>query len=109
MAVKKPRPKLRRCVVCRKSAEKSGLLRFVAQDGRLVCDERAALPGRGAYVHRTLGCWSKMSEPALWEHVLRLTKGSLSKAVVTEAAHSARNAIEDAAPSVRPASSKVRL
>lgn len=84
-------------------------MRFVTKDAKLFWDEHARLPGRGAYVHRTLACWSKMSEPGLWEHVLRLKKGSLPKDAVVEAARSARVVIEEAAKLPACSSKKVRL
>ncbi len=47
---------VRTCVGCRARAPRSSLLRIVAQDGVLVADERAVLPGRGAWVHDTDAC-----------------------------------------------------
>jgi predicted RNA-binding protein YlxR (DUF448 family) len=40
---------VRMCRVCRQRGEKSGLRRWVIQDGRLVADEAQRLPGRGYY------------------------------------------------------------
>ncbi|RLK47540.1 YlxR family protein [Microbacterium telephonicum] len=47
---------VRTCVGCRARAPRSSLLRVVQRDGELVADERAALPGRGAWVHDTDTC-----------------------------------------------------
>ena len=47
---------VRTCVGCRARAPRSALLRVVAQDGILVADEKALLPGRGAWVHDTDAC-----------------------------------------------------
>lgn len=47
---------VRTCVGCRVRAPRSALLRVVVQDGVLVADEKAVLPGRGAWVHDTDGC-----------------------------------------------------
>ena len=47
---------VRTCVGCRARASRSDLLRVVAQDGALVIDERAALSGRGAWLHPSLEC-----------------------------------------------------
>ncbi|MDR6868609.1 putative RNA-binding protein YlxR (DUF448 family) [Microbacterium resistens] len=47
---------VRTCVGCRARASRSALIRVVAQDGVLVVDERAALPGRGAWVHPAPEC-----------------------------------------------------
>ena len=47
---------VRTCVGCRARAPRSTLLRVVAIDSVLVPDERAILPGRGAWVHPTTEC-----------------------------------------------------
>ncbi|MFS0733449.1 YlxR family protein [Microbacterium sp. 1P10UB] len=47
---------VRTCVGCRARASRSSLLRVVAIDSTLIPDERAAMPGRGAWVHPTLDC-----------------------------------------------------
>jgi predicted RNA-binding protein YlxR (DUF448 family) len=47
---------VRTCVGCRARAPRSALLRVVARDSALVIDERAVLPGRGAWVHDTADC-----------------------------------------------------
>ena len=47
---------VRTCIGCRARASRSALLRVVEQDGVLIFDERAALPGRGAWVHPTREC-----------------------------------------------------
>ena len=47
---------VRTCVGCRTRAPRSTLLRVVAVDSRLVPDERASMPGRGAWVHETQEC-----------------------------------------------------
>ena len=47
---------VRTCVACRRKASRDQLLRVVLHDGRLVPDERAVLPGRGAWVHPTSQC-----------------------------------------------------
>ncbi|WP_284529235.1 YlxR family protein [Microbacterium sp. T2.11-28] len=47
---------VRTCVGCRARAPRSSLLRVVARDGVLVADEKASLPGRGAWVHDTDAC-----------------------------------------------------
>nr|WP_202487026.1 YlxR family protein [Streptomyces sp. SID8354] len=41
---------------CRERAAKGDLLRIVVIEGECVPDPRGTLPGRGAYVHRTLVC-----------------------------------------------------
>ncbi|HWM16501.1 MAG TPA: YlxR family protein [Microbacterium sp.] len=47
---------VRTCVGCRTRAPRSTLLRVVAVDSTLVADERASMPGRGAWVHETYEC-----------------------------------------------------
>ena len=47
---------VRTCVGCRARATRSALLRVVAVDSLLVADERASMPGRGAWVHETSEC-----------------------------------------------------
>ena len=47
---------VRTCVGCRARAPRSTLLRVVAVDHHLIPDERASMPGRGAWVHDTLEC-----------------------------------------------------
>ncbi len=47
---------VRTCVACRVRAPRSALVRVVVQDGSLVADEKAILPGRGAWVHDADEC-----------------------------------------------------
>ncbi|WP_127472665.1 YlxR family protein [Microbacterium sulfonylureivorans] len=47
---------VRTCVGCRTRAPRSSLLRVVSIDSVLVLDERAVMPGRGAWVHETNEC-----------------------------------------------------
>lgn len=47
---------VRTCVGCRTRAPRASLLRVVAVDSTLIPDERAAMPGRGAWVHETSEC-----------------------------------------------------
>ena len=50
------RPK-RTCIVCRETAGKDGLMRFVlSPEGKLAADVGSKLPGRGAYVCMTNKC-----------------------------------------------------
>lgn len=50
---------VRTCVGCRKRGERFQLVRVVQQDGRIVRDEHANLPGRGAWLHNDPGCFEK--------------------------------------------------
>lgn len=101
------RATVRRCLSCRKSAPKEGLFRFALKDGRLTLDMSGKLPGRGAYVHSSLACVSRMGDAGIWEHALRLTKGSLAKESVLEASRAARKELGEAAVAAPVA--KVRL
>ncbi|MEJ6488270.1 YlxR family protein [Leucobacter sp. USCH14] len=47
---------VRTCVACRKRAPRTELLRVVVHEDRLVVDDRAVLPGRGAWVHPAFQC-----------------------------------------------------
>ena len=47
---------VRTCVGCRTRASRSALIRVVSQNDILVIDERAVLPGRGAWVHPSRTC-----------------------------------------------------
>jgi len=42
---------VRTCVACRQRDERANLVRYVLVDGALERDDRARLPGRGAWVH----------------------------------------------------------
>ena len=61
----------RSCIGCKTVCEKTDLLRLVVSDGRLVVDELACQPGRGAYVHRRLACVRKSMEAKLLAHRFR--------------------------------------
>jgi predicted RNA-binding protein YlxR (DUF448 family) len=75
----KPQGPERRCIICGKRMEKSALFRFVATDRGLVWDSGHCLPGRGAYLHRQVNCWSKATDPGRWERAFRMDKGAISK------------------------------
>ena len=57
---------LRRCVVCRRSFEKSKLLRMVLENGFLLWDKQAKAPGRGAYLCDRYECLSRMADSNVW-------------------------------------------
>jgi predicted RNA-binding protein YlxR (DUF448 family) len=48
---------IRSCVGCGQRAPQRDLLRFIGVPEGLRLDERACLPGRGAYLHRAAACW----------------------------------------------------
>ncbi|MEJ1156340.1 MULTISPECIES: YlxR family protein [Microbacterium] len=47
---------VRTCVGCRTRESRAALLRVVSINSTLVVDERAVMPGRGAWVHETSEC-----------------------------------------------------
>jgi len=67
---------VRTCVGCRTRAPQSQLLRVVQVDGVLVPDERAVLPGRGAWVHETAPCMDAALRRHAFVRALRVS-GSL--------------------------------
>lgn len=73
----------RTCWVCRSKGGKRELLRLVVRDGALVWDELQRIEGRGAYIHSTPECLSKMGQVARLERSLRLSSGTLSSAEVS--------------------------
>ena len=50
---------VRTCVGCRTRAPRAALLRLVARHGQIVADDRAVLPGRGAWLHQREECLDK--------------------------------------------------
>lgn len=64
---------VRTCVGCRARAPRSALLRVVAVDSSLVADERASLPGRGAWVHETRECVDAALRRRAFVRALRVT------------------------------------
>ncbi len=89
------RSRQRRCVICRRSGEKWELLRFIAQGDSLMWDEFQHSAGRGAYVHRSLACWSRMSQTGPFEHALRLGRSVLTADSVRAAQQAARARVPD--------------
>jgi predicted RNA-binding protein YlxR (DUF448 family) len=78
----------RTCCVCRSKGDKRLLARLVGCKGALVWDVAQRAPGRGAYVHLATECLSKMGSSSRWEHVLKLSPGSLDGAQVSEVTRS---------------------
>ena len=64
---------VRTCVGCRARAPRSSLLRVVAEGSVLVRDERAVLPGRGAWVHETDACVGKALARRAFERALHVS------------------------------------
>jgi len=70
--VRKP---IRRCIVCRRSCYKPELLRLVLNEGLLCYDSEQRLPGRGAYVHKSVACVTAVFTKGQLERAFR--RGSL--------------------------------
>ncbi|MDZ8171266.1 YlxR family protein [Microbacterium xanthum] len=65
---------VRTCVGCRTRAPRSALLRVVAIDDRLVPDDRATMPGRGAWVHETPECVTTALRRRAFVRALRVSR-----------------------------------
>jgi predicted RNA-binding protein YlxR (DUF448 family) len=74
---------VRTCVGCRQRAAKSSLLRLVVAGDVIVPDPGARLPGRGAYLHPSLGCFELAQRRRALARALR-TQRPLGTAQVTE-------------------------
>ena len=70
-------PVMRTCVGCKERVVKSSLLRLVAAGDVIQPDPRARLPGRGAYLHPSLGCLDLARRRRAFPRALRAA-GSLS-------------------------------
>ena len=64
---------VRTCVACRTRASRTALLRVVAIDSELVPDERAVMPGRGAWVHRSPECIGTALQRRAFVRALRVS------------------------------------
>ena len=54
---------VRSCIACRTAREKRELVRVVrTPDGRIQIDESGRVAGRGAYLCRDAGCWTRAVE-----------------------------------------------
>lgn len=61
----------RSCVVCRGKTNKRDLIRLVMADGALLVDPSGKRDGRGAYLCRSKGCWTKASAHTQLSRALR--------------------------------------
>jgi uncharacterized protein len=66
-------PVIRTCVGCGSREAKFDLLRLVAAGDEIIPDPRAAMPGRGAYLHPSQGCWERAQRRRALTRALRLT------------------------------------
>jgi predicted RNA-binding protein YlxR (DUF448 family) len=63
---------VRTCVGCRLRASRSSLLRVVVRDSEVVIDDRAIMPGRGAWVHSSTKCLTLAIERKAFGRSLRV-------------------------------------
>ena len=77
----RPAGPVRMCIGCRVRAGKSELLRVTARDGACLPDPRSRHPGRGAYLHPTLGCLDQAERRRAFPRALRVP-GPLDTAAV---------------------------
>lgn len=75
---------VRTCVGCRERAPAADLLRVVAVEGAALPDVRRVLPGRGAHLHRDLGCLDLAERRRAFPRALRVP-GPLDAAAVRDA------------------------
>ena len=71
-------------------------MRFVMTAEGLRFDVKQICPGRGAYVHREMGCWTRMGEIGRWEHAFRFGKGELQRRAIESGFENVRSMIENA-------------
>jgi predicted RNA-binding protein YlxR (DUF448 family) len=64
---------VRTCVACRKRASRAELLRVVLHDDRLIADDRAVRPGRGAWVHPTAQCLERAVSRGAFPRALKVS------------------------------------
>ncbi len=63
---------VRTCVGCRLRASRSELLRVVARDSEVVIDDRATMPGRGAWLHPSPECFTLAIQRKAFGRSLRI-------------------------------------
>jgi uncharacterized protein len=63
---------IRTCIGCGERAAKPDLVRVVAAGDQLIPDATMRLPGRGAYLHRSLACLERAQRRKAFPRALRL-------------------------------------
>lgn len=69
----------RTCIGCRATDSPDGMVRLVAEDGRVVAG--AGRPGRGAWIHPDPDCVAAADRRRAWGRALRVT-GALDTSAV---------------------------
>ncbi|MFC5432198.1 YlxR family protein [Microbacterium suwonense] len=64
---------VRTCVGCRGRASRAALIRVVQHNDELVFDERAVMPGRGAWLHPTSECLDAALRRRAFARALRVS------------------------------------
>ena len=75
---------MRRCVGCMTSFPKNDVVRFVAQDGKLVCDPEGKRNGRGVYLCRSLDCFDMAIKKKRLTYALGVSMTPEESAVLRE-------------------------
>lgn len=66
----------RRCIVCRQHADKTDMIRFVENDqGEIIIDVSQKANGRGAWVHDSGECVSKLIKKKMLNTVFKRNVG----------------------------------
>jgi len=102
--LEKDRP-TRRCIVCKRSANKSDLLRLVLAGNGVCYDREQKLSGRGAYVHKSVSCVTALFAKGQLERAFRTGKLKLTDARKQEIARELMSVVETDSPGVGKKSS----
>lgn len=63
---------IRTCVACRAREKRAGLRRVVVVNNEYVFDDKASMPGRGAWVHDSVECVQKAISRNTFARALRV-------------------------------------
>ncbi|MDE3721267.1 YlxR family protein [Nocardiopsis sp. N85] len=66
---------MRTCVGCRSRADRSDLVRMVAEGTAVIPDVRGRRPGRGAYLHDDHRCFETAERRRVWSRAYRREPG----------------------------------
>ncbi|TQM65516.1 YlxR family protein [Klugiella xanthotipulae] len=64
---------VRTCIGCRSRVEKSVLLRIVSRNSQVAVDEKAVLPGRGAWLHPSRACFDTAVQRRAFARAFRVS------------------------------------